>query len=190
MGHRSGGGRRLGLSKFSDGGCQGPGQEHRQETKDLSRLFLQAPGTQSNSTAGEEGKGAELSSAWTRGAAHQQPRHPAQPGRGRPVLGIGITAALRPRPLPATVRGTSLLGRRTMLAVGPPLHWHRDGASQQFVSAGLAPPVADQKGVYLGDWGVCQTPRACAVPPLPFHEGRPLASPPAPSTPAHFPWPW
>lgn len=36
-----------------------------------------------------------------------------------------------------------------MLAVGPPLHWHRDGASQQFVSAGLAPPVADQKGVYL-----------------------------------------
>lgn len=117
------------------------------------------------------------------GAAHQQPRYPVQPGRGRPVLGIGITAALRPRPLPATVRGTSLLGRRTMLAVGPPLHWHRDGASQQFVSAGLAPPVADQKGVYLGDWGVCQTPRACANPPLPFR-GRP--APCQPTCPFHL----
>jgi hypothetical protein len=92
-----------------------------------------------------------------------------------------------PPALPETVRGTSLLGRRTMLAVGPPLHWHRDGASQQFVSAGLAPPVADQKGVYLGDWGVCQTSRACAIPPFPFH-GRPApCQPTCPFHPCPFP---
>lgn len=70
-----------------------------------------------------------------------------------------------------------------MLAVGPPLHRHGDRASQQFVAAGLAPPVADQKGVYLGDWGVCQTPRACA--------GRPSSPRPwkAGPSPARLPLP-
>uniref|UniRef100_A0A8C4MTX7 Protein CutA n=1 Tax=Equus asinus TaxID=9793 RepID=A0A8C4MTX7_EQUAS len=75
-----------------------------------------------------------------------------------------------------------------MLAVGPPLHRHGDCASQQFVAAGLAPPVPDQKGVYLGDAGVCQTSLAQADPPLslphqgrmnlPFHPACPPSAPP------------
>ena len=82
----------------------------------------------------------------------------------------------------------SLLGRRTMLAVGPPLHWHGDRASQQFVATGLAPPVPDQKGVYLRDAGVCQTSPAPAGLRLSLSHremGTSLSSPPGP---AHL-WP-
>lgn len=89
----------------------------------------------------------------------------------------GLPSALSPRLSGAP----ELLGRRTMLAVGPPLHRHGDCASQQFVAAGVAPPVPDQKGVYLGDAGVSEftgtsrppafpSPTKQAAPPLPSGE--------------------
>lgn len=128
----SGGGQGIGHSKFSEGGCEGLGQEHRQETKDLSRLFLQAPGKQSNFTAGEE-RGAKLSSVWTRGGRSPTapvPRAARQPGRGRPVLGIGIgiTAALRPRP-----RSPRLSGARACSAAVPCSPWGRPSTGTETV---------------------------------------------------------
>lgn len=105
-----------------------------------------------------------------------QPRTAPRPRRAPPQQ-PAPPSALSPRLSEAPVP----VGRRTMLAVGPPLHRHGDCASQQFVAAGLAPPVPDQQGVYLGDAGVCQSAPAPAVPPLfsPTRQAKLSVPPPA-----------
>lgn len=129
VGHGSGGGQGIGHSKFSEGGCEGPVQEHRQETKDLSRLFLQAPGKQSNFTAGEE-RGAKLSSIWMRGGPlTNSPGTPRSPDEG--ALSSGSGSLLLSAPAPA--RSPRLSGARACSAAVPCSPWGRPSTGTETV---------------------------------------------------------
>lgn len=122
------GGDQVILSKFSDGGCEGAGQEHRQKTKDLSRLFLQAPGKQSNFTAGEK-RGAKLSSVWTRGRGPltNSPGTPRSPDEGALSSGSGS------RLLSAPARSPRLSGARACSAAVPCSPWGRPSTGTETV---------------------------------------------------------
>ena len=144
MGQRSGG--RAGTRSFSPRSQtqagEGQGQPLGQEAKDLSRLFLQAPGKQSNFTAGEE---KESETARTAEASHPQPASRSDPRRGRQLRPGSHTVrdfvsapsrARTPPPLhpgprsphPAPVRGT-----RACSAAVPCSPWGRPSTGTETV---------------------------------------------------------
>lgn len=170
------------LSKFSDGGGEGPGQEHRQETKGLSRLFSQAPGKRSNFTAGEE-EGAKLSSVWTRGGRSPTAPVPRAARMRAPCPRDRDHGCSPPPPAPRDCPGHE--------PARPPYHARR----------GAAPPLAQRRcvsavcfgwtrssgrgsegGVSRGLGSVSDPTGLRRSSPLPFH-GRP--APCQPTCPFH-----
>ena len=146
VGQRSGGraGTRSFFPRSQTWGWEGQGTLG-QEAKDLRRLFLQAPGKESNFAAGEE-KGSET--ARTAGASHPQPPSRSDPRGGR-LLRPGShsqNSRLCLRLLPAP---DSSLGSRTP----PPLQPCPPSALSPRLSGAREPARACSAAVPCSPWG-------------------------------------